>query len=218
MAKRKAKSNSQLRRSQAKQKPYDRVLIVCEGAKSEPLYFKSLIKDLRLSTANVKICGEECDSSPDKVLEYAHSKQDEAISEDNPFDKIFCVIDKDGHAHYQSVLEKIKNHPNCEAINSVPCFEYWVLLHFEYTDSPFAKTGSKSCCDTVKSKVKNHLKNYHKGDASLYDQLELNPKSSINDAIVRAKQAMLACKKNSTDNPSTRVHELVEYLRSIKSD
>ena len=68
--KRKAKSNEHLQRGKPKRQPYDRVLIVCEGNKSEPFYFESLIDDFRLSSANVKIFGKECNSSPDKVLEY----------------------------------------------------------------------------------------------------------------------------------------------------
>lgn len=38
----KAKTLKQKQRKIGTRKPYDRVLIVCEGAKTEPLYFKAL--------------------------------------------------------------------------------------------------------------------------------------------------------------------------------
>ena len=37
--KRKAKSVKQLARNKSKRAPYDKVLIVCEGTKTEPYYF-----------------------------------------------------------------------------------------------------------------------------------------------------------------------------------
>ena len=55
--KRKAKRNRELKRNRAKRAPYERVLIVCEGEKTEPLYFKDLVSYYRLNTANVEICG-----------------------------------------------------------------------------------------------------------------------------------------------------------------
>ena len=146
------------------------------------------------------------------TLEYAQSMQDKAISENDAFDRVYCVIDKDSHAHYKTVLEKIKRYPRYSAVNSVPCFEYWVLLHFEYTDSPFVKTGNKSCCDTVRSRVKEYLPDYEKKDSQLYEKL----KSNTNQAIQRAKKAIKASEENNTDNPSTKIHELVEYLMLMK--
>ncbi|VAW46556.1 hypothetical protein MNBD_GAMMA03-583 [hydrothermal vent metagenome] len=52
--KRKAKSISNLERKKAKRAPYDRVLIVCEGEKTEPYYFSELIDYYRLNSANIK--------------------------------------------------------------------------------------------------------------------------------------------------------------------
>ena len=51
--KRKAREAESLRRQAAKRVPYDVVLIVCEGEKTEPYYFKGLRKHLRLSNANI---------------------------------------------------------------------------------------------------------------------------------------------------------------------
>ncbi|MGU9957110.1 MAG: hypothetical protein ACNYPI_05595 [Arenicellales bacterium WSBS_2016_MAG_OTU3] len=64
--KRKAKSDGQLGRRTAKRSPYEKVLIVCEGAKTEPNYFKGCIQFYKLNTANVEIDGAG-GSSPKSV-------------------------------------------------------------------------------------------------------------------------------------------------------
>ena len=51
--KRKAKAADGLERRKAKRESYDKVLIVCEGEKTEPNYFNELINFYKLNTANV---------------------------------------------------------------------------------------------------------------------------------------------------------------------
>ena len=51
--KRKAKQVSRLQRQNAKRKPYDKVLIVCEGEKTEPNYFNELKDHYEINTAKV---------------------------------------------------------------------------------------------------------------------------------------------------------------------
>lgn len=54
---RKARTFRELQRRQPKRAAYDRVLIVCEGSKTEPTYFRELVDHLKLNTANVEIDG-----------------------------------------------------------------------------------------------------------------------------------------------------------------
>ena len=62
-----------LYRKRKSREPYDVVLIVCEGAKTEPSYFTALKKELRLSSTNIHICGKECGSAPINVVDYLDS-------------------------------------------------------------------------------------------------------------------------------------------------
>lgn len=66
---RKARTLKELQRSRPKRSSYARVLIVCEGGKTEPNYFQALINELRLNTANVEVDGNS-DSSPRSVVTY----------------------------------------------------------------------------------------------------------------------------------------------------
>jgi len=71
---RKERKTESLRRRQAMKKaPYDIVLIVCEGEKTEPNYFNELKKAFRLSNTNIKIVGRGAD--PLSVVNFASNQQ-----------------------------------------------------------------------------------------------------------------------------------------------
>lgn len=93
MKKKKERVAASLERRRQRREPYDLVLIVCEGAKTEPLYFSKLRDALRLSHVNVRICGKECGSSPLSIVDYALSE----FEREGEYDRIFCVFDKDRH-------------------------------------------------------------------------------------------------------------------------
>jgi len=99
--KRKARKASSLKRARARRSPYDTALIVCEGGKTEPNYFKSLRDDLKLNTANVEITGDTGGSAPDNVVEHGLRYYGE-------YDKVFCVFDKDSHPTYQQAVDRVK--------------------------------------------------------------------------------------------------------------
>lgn len=61
--KRRAKSERELRRGAARRAVYEKVLIVCEGSKTEPLYFGEIKDAFEISTANIRISGD-CGSDP----------------------------------------------------------------------------------------------------------------------------------------------------------
>ncbi len=212
--KRKARSQKELRRQMAQRDPYDRVLIVCEGSKTEPNYLRDLRDCLKLVSANIEIVGS-CGSSPISVYEYAKLRYRDENKKANPYDRVFCVFDKDTHgATYDQAQAKIRS---CRpsgvfiAITSIPCFEYFLLLHFKYTTKPFIAKGGKSVCDCVVQDLRQHIPDYKKGNEGLfeatYDKLET--------ALGRCKKAKSDAQKAGTDNPTTLMHELIEYLKKL---
>ena len=100
--KRKAKKLKDHQRKVAMRKPYDRVLIVCEGEKTEPSYFMELREYYGLHTANIEITGE-CGSSPTTILAKAKELFNKAKQDGNPFDRVYCIFDKDEHTTYEPV-------------------------------------------------------------------------------------------------------------------
>lgn len=206
---RRARQINDLKRNRPKRTSYDRVLIVCEGSKTEPNYFRELVDHLRLNSANVEVDGES-DSSPRSVVAHAIKR----YQNDEEFDQIYCVFDRDEHTTFQEALQRIRESRKIplNAIVSVPCFEYWLLLHFEFTTKPYARSGDRSAADCVVFDLKRHLPGYAKGYKKTFQEL----RDKLNVAIERSKRIIAQCEMNQTDNPSTQTHLLVEYLNKLK--
>lgn len=208
----KAKTLKQKQRKIGTRKPYDRVLIVCEGAKTEPLYFKALREEYKLHTANIEVCNSP-GSDPMTIIKYAKARYKEAKREGNSFDRVYCVFDKDQHATYQSAIKELENSQPKNiffAITSVPCFEYWILLHFTYTTKPYYPTDCKSVADNLIDDLKQYIPQYEK-NTDVFDII----KNNTSFAISNAKKVNMSAQKTYTDNPSTKVVDLVEYLINL---
>lgn len=213
--KRKAKAADRLKRRKAKRSPYDKVLIVCEGEKTEPNYFNELILFYKLPTANVEVDGT-CGSSPKSVYERAIELWEAEDKRGDPYDRVYCVFDKDTHETYDETVKKISEH-NPEDVFytavSVPCFEYWLLLHFKYTTRPYAATGKLSVGGEVLKELKEVMPDYEKGSNNIF----LSLTRQIDFAKENAARALKYAKENHTDNPSTSIYDLIDYLQNLKS-
>jgi hypothetical protein len=211
--KRKARDAESLRRKAAKRAPYDVVLIVCEGAKTKPYYFSGLRSHLRLSNANIVIADKTAGSDPLSVVTSAIK----AFNKDPIYDHVYCVFDKDKHTTYAAALDKIrstrlKKGAVLHAITSVPCFEIWLLLHYTYTSRPFSAAGDASNCALVEAELKRYITGYQKGNRNIFELV----KDKLYDAVTNAKRLDAFHQTSGTDNPSTKIHELVEYLKKLK--
>jgi len=209
--KRKERKVELLRRQRAMKAPYDVVLIVCEGAKTEPNYFTELKNAFRLSNANVRICGRGSD--PLSVVDFAI----ETFRREPEFDRVYCVFDRDRHTTYSAAIDKVKRTrlgkgSKIFAIPSVPCFEFWLLLHFTYTTKPFDAPAGDSVCAGVIKELKKHLPAYRKGQYDVFYKMQ----NKLDNAITNARRVEQLHQTSGTDNPSTLVHSMVEYLRDLK--
>ncbi|MBL6987627.1 MAG: RloB domain-containing protein [Methylobacter sp.] len=218
--KRKAKLANALQRQNANRKPYDKVLIVCEDEKSAVYYFEEVKDYYEINIANIEIDGS-CDSAPISVVEHAIKRYKSEAKTDNGFDRVFCVFDKDTHDSYGKAIAlcaKQKPKGVFYSIPSVPCFEYWLLLHFKNSTRPYHATSKKSVGDIAFDELqsefsKNHLSEYSKASRDIFRTLGIE---RLNDAKRHAERALQEAEKNQTDNPVTYVHELIAYLQGIK--
>ena len=213
MARRKSRPANSYRRKRPIREPYDAVLIVCEGEKTEPVYLKGLQRACRLSNANITILSGD-GTDPVSIVRHALELYRKA---DGAYDRVYCVFDRDGHVNYQQALDQVAKSPlgkkgKLVAISSVPCFEFWVLLHFEYTAGPFTAVGGRSACDKVIEKVRAHFPGYQKAMVGVFEKLLLH----TDTAVTRAQTLAHHNHESGTSNPATRVHQLVTYLRGLK--
>lgn len=208
----KPKNNSALKRKGPQRNQYETILIVCEGEKTEPNYLNEIKNDLKIST--VTIYKNTKGLKPDEVLSTAKKEYKRA---NEGYDRIYCVFDEDEHSTYKDTIHRIKQKPKnikCKiyAINSAPCFEIWLLLHFEYTTKQY-HTPRCSICDGVIKELEKYIPEYSKNYINLY--LEIKDKTKF--AIDNAKKLRAYCESNEVNHPYTNMDVLVEDLQKLGS-
>lgn len=195
------------RRHQGNKPPRAVTLIVCEG-ETELAYFKALRSHLHLTNAEVLLPPDTTGRAPLQLVDYAIKK----CSDSAGYDCVFCVFDRDSHGSFAQARAEIgrlanrtRNRlPIREAV-SIPCWEIWVLLHFEQTDAPFV-----DCADVMRRITARHLPHYAKADERVSQELI----QRIDSGLVNA--AWLEGRRERADgNPSTSVHHVVEHLCSV---
>jgi hypothetical protein len=190
------------------------VLIVCEGAKTEPNYFRSLKNALRLGgLVDVQVEGEDCGSAPISVVDYAIKLRNERKKDqkrglaDLDFDEVWCVIDVEAPQCHQSLNDaynKAKAN-NIEVALSNPCFEFWYILHFEKTSKMYY--ANKEVLDHLKK----HIKKYEKGNKGNFELVRSRTKTAVDYAksVIKEKHFGEDLRKCA---PSTHVYKVVEML------
>lgn len=220
MGKRKGRSARNFQRAGPRRRVYPRFLVVCEGEKTEPDYFQGLRREYRLPTVQVDICGKECRADPIYIVEYAR----ERFEADPDYERVYCVFDKDNAGRrFEEAIKRIeelrlrrrddtgrrRGWAEVYAVPSVPCFEIWLLLHYEMTTRPFG--GAASPCDQVIRELRKHLPDYRKGDRGIFDITSPHLEQARNNAHQLGREHSDPIR----DNPYTKVHELVEAVLQI---
>ncbi len=215
MVSRKQRKIDDFKRREAFREPRKSILIVCEGKKTEPIYFKALKERLRLIMVDVEIVWKG--SAPITVVNSAiQLREDRKQIAKNSLTKveyevIYCVFDVEAPVPHESLANAVTKAKDnkLEVILSNPCFEYWYILHFSKTSAPFNKNRN------VESALKKKHPAYSKSDTTIFKVVY--PKTS--DAIKHSKEVLNEQHNNAKDlrgcNPSTHVHKIVEYLQSM---
>ena len=195
--------HGRLKRSTGSQS-YNKVIIIsAEGVVTEPSYFNCLKK--LVEGVSVKVLKKPSSkSSPIDVLRNVEKKVwYEDLKEG---DEVWVVIDKDNwtEEQFKEVLKwENSNNYNNVAISN-PCFEYWLVLHFEMCHS----MNKDDCMKVLKKylgsyKKKKTEKKIMEGDLNI---------EKIQIAVNNAKEREKITKKAYTMSGFTNVHYLVESI------
>ncbi|OYQ90024.1 hypothetical protein B9T10_01545 [Wohlfahrtiimonas chitiniclastica] len=187
-----------------------RLLIMCEGQKTETQYFQEIVAAHKLVSANIKILFKG--SAPISVVEGAI----ECYERDPDFDFVYCVFDKDEHATFQKALDRIATYTKIQLrpIVSVRQFEYWFILHFVDSTKP-CQSGyeMQKWLETAIERYTGMPYKYQKGASGMYELTNPYLEKAIQRAKRMAQQAF--DDKEMYRNPYTNVYELVEHLLSL---
>ena len=186
----------------------DRILIVCEGEKTERIYFEAMRGAYKLRAVDVEVVG--VGGAPitavDRALELrAEQRRGSRGSGEAPFDAVWCVFDTEIPHENPSLppaIDKARANGLSLAISN-PSFEFWYLLHFVFTTKSFHK--SDEVCDDLRAHIAGYVKT-----RSYWDQL--SPRTDT--AIEHAKRISAATEPYP--QPSTTAHQLVEVLLGMR--
>ncbi|WP_318372827.1 RloB family protein [Enterobacter sp.] len=199
-----------------------RMHIICEGAKTEPLYLQGYIDEYASEKARLISIPDLKYNTPVSIVRAAvRLKESDSTTDD---DEIWVVYDRESVAKYPNALHHeawdLALSKNIKIAISNVCFEFWILQHFGFHCAPY------SSFDDLKrnSSLKKHLasvgvRDYEKGDKLLYRKI----KKGIGHARQRAKalnKQSLAAAPHGTDKPFqvacyTNVNELLDAIDSF---
>jgi hypothetical protein len=119
------------------------------------------------------------------------------------YDEVWCVFDVDTHPNLPAALQQAAANGIYVALSN-PCFELWILLHFEDHRAHIDPKAAGRAC-------RKHLPDYQKHIT--YAEL----KAKYAEAVERAQalEAWQNSRGNAGGNPSTNVHTLTERLRGL---
>ncbi len=194
------------RRKKGTRRPHKVFVIVCEGKKTERIYFNNYKK----RGCNLKIeMLYSGDTDPLGLIEFAKKQISKYELNLKGGDAIWCVFDCNGNKDkIISTACKNAGH-NVKIILSNPSFELWFLLHFEYYSTKLTNS------DLI-DRLERHLPDYKKSK-DYYDLL----KSKRENAVDNAKRLNELHQINGINlisvdsNPSTQVFTIVEEILKI---
>ena len=179
-----------------------RFLIVCEGGKTEPNYFRRFAVNANIVELVVEGLG-------DNTLSLVQQACDRMRQED--YDQVWCVFDRDSFpAERFNAALQLAGQRGIRVAYSNQAFGLWYLLHYDYHNVAASRH------DYGPMLTERMGSSYRKNSQELYDLLvERQPEAILN--AQRLLDFYAPDHNPERDNPCTTVHVLVcelnRYLR-----
>ncbi|MHC5933140.1 RloB family protein [Nostoc sp.] len=199
MAKRKINSRGYSERKVNTREVKQRFLIVCEGAKTEPNYFRSFRVPKNVAEIDVQGLGE----NPSKLVQSANE-----LNNQEDYDQVWCVFDRNSWTteDFNNAIKNADAH-GFKVAYSNEAFELCYVLHFEFLNTGIPRS------DYLRKLTSLFGRTYQKNSETIYDELFEKQSIAIRNAENLLKQ--YAPHIPATDNPSTTVHLLVQELNKF---
>jgi hypothetical protein len=198
-------------------------LIVCEGEKTEPNYFKKFDnRIINIVDVDHDIRNEiECvgiGSNTLRVVEKAITMRDAELGK---YDRVWAVFDKDSFPdeNFNNAIDKAMSKKiGCAWSNEA--FELWYLLHFYYRDTGMSRNEYKKVIEKAVGEKMGAEFKYEKNSPNMYDILNEygNQVSAIKNAEKLMEFHAKQQKPFAKQNPATMVYKLVEELIGRSDD
>jgi hypothetical protein len=169
-------------------------LIVCEGEKTEPNYFRSFrVPGL---VVDVKGVGE----NPSRLV-----KTTQEYNQKDEYDQIWCVFDRDDWRtqDFNNAIKKAKT-LKFRVAYSNEAFELWYVLHFEFLNTAIPRSQYIQKISSILGQP------YQKNSTTIYNDLLGKQDTALKHA--RKLLSQYDPHNPAKDNPVTTVHLLVQEL------
>lgn len=196
-----------------------RVLIVCEGEKTEPSYFKAFNTREGSNGIECEITTKGCGTNTLQVVKKAIELKKKAERENRPYDSVWAVFDKDSFpdSDFDNAIKMAEaNDIGCAWSNEA--FELWYIYHFQDQTTGMSRFDYEK---TITKLVRKYAKDKKAKKAYTYQKNTPCMRSILKDcgcdekeAIKRAEQraGKLPDHKYHSHNPCTMVYKLVKQL------
>ncbi len=186
-------------------------LIVCEGEKTEPNYFKNFPKKVGKTIYDIKFDGGGISTL--KVVEKAIELKERSKQK---YDRVWAVFDRDSfksNAFNSAIIKAKANGISCAWSNEA--FELWYLLHFHNRVTPMRRDSYKKAIETAineKLTTKKKPYEYKKNEPNMYALLEKIGNQTQAIKWAKSLNENFDGEKFADQNPATQVFKLVEEL------
>lgn len=193
--------------------PKARFTLVCEGRNTEPHYFAALrgIYPNTLMDIDIIPGAGVPQTIATKSIELALQREHQAKNGDSfeERDQIWAVFDRDAHPNFDDAVNRCEN-KGVRVARSNPCFEVWLILHYEDYNRPDNRHQAQKHFSTL-------CLGYDRRGAKTLNFSDLI--KSAGAACSRAATQLLNREQegNSFGPPSTTVHELISELDRLKN-
>jgi hypothetical protein len=187
------------------------VLILCEGTVTEPGYLQDFGREQAVRLLDIEV--DDSGGTPKTLVERAAERMRSSRrrakrgrTSSDVYDEIWCVFDVDEHPRLAEAKQQARANGIGLAISN-PCFELWVLLHFQ-DQTAYVERGA------VQRACREHIPSYEKRIP--YDLI----RDKYGDALKRASRLDHGHRQlqQEGENPSTAVPLLTERLRQLGRD
>lgn len=192
----------------------ERHLIVCEGEKTEPLYFEGMRCALKPEFRNrIHIVVKGTGLHTKDLLDYALRE----CRLSGGFDHVWLAYDRDDFdfQEFDSVVDECAQNSDMATtfhpLWSNPCVEVWMLLHFGYTTAAMTSAEAIAKTDAAFRRELKHP--YTKNAEGLFDELHGRLRSAdSNVERLRAWHEEQGTYLPSRMNPCTTFPEIIRTL------
>ena len=214
----KRRSGSKERKREIRTPRPNSFLIVSEGSKTEPQYFEGLAEYINIrygqgvSVEKPMIDARGEGKGTVKLVEAASKFANHARI---VYSQKWVVFDKDDFSDFDEAVALAKQ-DDFRVAWSNSSFEYWLYLHFNYSEAALHRDEWEQKLDELFKKRKTDPQGYRKSDQEIFDKVTAggNLKRAVQNSarIERLHRERGKNKMPSQCDPCTTVHHLIKEL------